>query len=164
MDTEANATRQRTFACSGLPDRAAARAIEAAIHRVDPAAGVAISRAAKLVSVRSHEPAARLEAAIAEAGFRVERTNRQFPGPAGANLPIVGWTLIGAVITPMITFILVLIMIRIDPACGAPGDSGGCDIGLADLTVLSVLPGAALGLLLAVARGLWGRWRRRPAA
>jgi hypothetical protein len=161
---DANATRQRTFACSGLPNRAAVRGIQAALHRLDPAAAVRISRSARLVSVRSHESAERLEAAIAEAGFRAERTNRPFPERERADLPIVGWSLIGAIITPMITFILVLIMIRIDPACGAPGDSGGCDIGLADLTVLSVLPGAALGLLLAVARGLWGQWRRRPAA
>src|SRR5215472_11265067 len=121
---------------------------------------VRISRSARLVCVRSTAAAEAIRRVIHDVGFHAEPTSRPFP--QAAELPVVGWTLIGAIVTPIITFILVLIMIRIDPACGAPGDSGGCDAGLADLTIISALPGAALGLGLALGRGLWSRWRRKP--
>jgi hypothetical protein len=160
MSTEAG-PRQTTFALSGILDRSSARAIKGAVRGIDREAVVRISRPAHLVCVRSTAPVEAIRRVIRDVGFHLELTTRPFP--QAAELPVVGWTLIGAIVTPIITFILVLIMIRIDPACGAPGDSGGCDAGLADLTVISVLPGAALGLGLALGRGLWSRWRRTPA-
>ena len=159
MSTEAG-PRQTTFALSGILDRSSARAIKGAVRSIDREAMVRISRSARLVCVRSTAAAEAIRRVIHDVGFHAEPTSRPFP--QAAELPVVGWTLIGAIVTPIITFILVLIMIRIDPACGAPGDSGGCDAGLADLTIISALPGAALGLCLALGRGLWSRWRRKP--
>jgi hypothetical protein len=38
--------------------------------------------------------------------------------------------------------------------CGTPGDSGGCEMGLATATVASALPGAAVGFVVNLVRGL----------
>jgi hypothetical protein len=157
MSTDANA--MMTFALSGQVDRNAAAAIETAVRDLDREAMVKVS--AGLVSVRSRAPAGEIQAALKTAGFDVEPTSRPFPHEP-APLPIVGWTLIGAIITPIVTFLLVLAALRFDPGCGAPGDSGGCDMDLVSLTILSVLPGAAFGLLFAITRGWWSAWRRAP--
>lgn len=158
MSTDANAL--MTFAINGPGDRNAAAAIETAVRGVDREALVKVS--AGLVSVRSRAAAGEIRAALKADGIDVEPTSRPFPHEP-APLPIVGWTLIGAIITPIVTFLLVLAALRFDPGCGAPGDSGGCDMDLVSLTILSVLPGAALGLLFAITRGWWGAWRRAPA-
>jgi hypothetical protein len=155
MSADANV--MMTFALNGRIDRNAAATIESAIRGLDCEAMVKVS--ADLVSVRSRAEAEEIRAALKAAGLDVEPTSRPFP-PESAPLPIVGWTLIGAVITPIITFLLVLAALRFDPGCGAPGDSGGCDMDLVSLTILSVLPGAALGLLFAITRGWWSAWRR----
>jgi len=158
MSTDANA--MMTFALNGHLDRDAAATIESAVRDLDCEAMVKVS--AGLVSVRSRAEADEIRAALNAAGLDVEPTSQPFPHEP-APLPIVGWTLIGAVITPIITFLLVLAALRFDPGCGAPGDSGGCDMDLASLTILSVLPGAALGFLFAITRGWWSAWRRTPA-
>src|SRR5262249_23096102 len=148
------------FALSGILNRSGARAIKGAVRSIDREATVRISRPARLVCVRSTAAVEAIRRVIHGVGFHAEPTIRPFP--QATELPVVGATQIGAMVTPIITLTLVLIMIRIDPACGAPGDSGGCDAGLADLTIISALPGAALGLGLALGRGLWSRWRRTP--
>jgi hypothetical protein len=149
-----------TFALNNQFDRNAAAIIESTVRGLDREAMVKVS--AGLVSVRSRAAASEIREALKAAGLDVEPTSRPFPHEP-TPLPIVGWTLIGAIITPIITFLLVLAALRIDPGCGAPGDSGGCDMDLASLTILSVLPGAALGFLFAIARGGWSAWRRTPA-
>ena len=159
MSTDANA--MMTFALNGLADRNAAAAIETAVRNLDREAVVKVS--ADLVSVRSRAAIGEIRAALKAAGLNVEPTSRPFPHEP-APLPIVAWTLIGAIVTPIVTFLLVLAALRFDPGCGAPGDSGGCDMDLVSLTILSVLPGAALGLLFALTRGWWSAWRRTPAA
>lgn len=159
MSTDANVV--MTFALNGLVDRNAAAAIETAVRNLDREAVVKVS--ADLVSVRSRAAIGEIRAALKAAGLEVEPTSRPFPHEP-APLPIVGWTLIGAIVTPIVTFLLVLAALRFDPGCGAPGDSGGCDMDLVSLTILSVLPGAVLGLLFALTRGWWSAWRRTPAA
>ena len=42
---------------------------------------------------------------------------------------------------------------RFDPVCGTPGDSGGCEMGLAADT-MAVIPGILLGILVGVVLGL----------
>jgi hypothetical protein len=158
MSTDANL--MMTFTLNSRFDRNAAATIESTVRGLDREALVRVS--AGLVSVRSRAPAGEIRAALKAAGLDVEPTNRPFPREP-ARLPIVGWTLIGAIITPIITFLLVLAALRFDPGCGAPGDSGGCDMDLASLTILSVLPGAAIGFLFAITRGWWSAWRRAPA-
>lgn len=149
-----------TFALDGQVDPNAAAAIETAVRGLDREALIKVS--AGFVSVRSRAAAGEIGAALKAAGLDVEPTSRPFPHEPAPS-PIVGWTLIGAIITPIVTFLLVLAALRFDSSCGAPGDSGGCDMDLASLTILSVLPGAALGLLFALTRGWWSAWRRTPA-
>ncbi len=45
-------------------------------------------------------------------------------------------------------FALVLVLNFFDRVCGTPGDSGGCEMGLATATVGSALPGAAIGFIV----------------
>jgi hypothetical protein len=160
MSADANGL--TTFAISGHLDDAAVVAIESAIRGLDRDATLKVSLAAGLVSVRSRAAADDIRTAINAVGLDAEPTSQPFPQER-VQLRTVGWTLIGAVITPIITFLLVLAAVRFNPACGAPGDSGGCDMDLVSITILSVLPGAVLGFLFAITRVWWGGWRRAPA-
>ena len=71
---------------------------------------------------------------------------------------IFGKALLGAVIgffvTPVVVFALVLVLNFFDRVCGTPGDSGGCEMGLATATVASALPGAAIGFIVNLVRSL----------
>ena len=80
-----------------------------------------------------------------------------------ARAPLSGWrifgkALVGAVIgfiaTPLLVFALVLGLNFFDSICGTPGDSGGCEMGLATATIASALPGAAIGFIVSLVRGL----------
>ena len=62
------------------------------------------------------------------------------------------WSLVGLVATPVITFLLMLVLYAADPQCGSPGDSGGCAMGLVSVTIMSALPGAALFFVVALVR------------
>jgi hypothetical protein len=48
------------------------------------------------------------------------------------------------------------------PVCGTPGDSGGCEMGLAADTIMAVVPGIQLGIVVGGALGLRSRSRRKP--
>jgi hypothetical protein len=85
------------------------------------------------------------------------------------SAPLSGWrifgkALLGAVIgfvaAPVLVFALVLVLNFFDKVCGTPGDSGGCEMGLATATIASALPGAGIGFIVNLVRGL--RRRRRP--
>jgi hypothetical protein len=83
------------------------------------------------------------------------------PTPAPAKLSVgrlIGKALLGALIgffaAPVTVFILVLILNFFNKVCGTPGDSGGCEMGLASAVVASALPGAAIGLIVNLVRGL----------
>ena len=67
------------------------------------------------------------------------------------------WGLAGAFIAPIAVLVLVLILNAFNPVCGTPGDSGGCEMGVAVAAVGSIIPGAVIGLAL----GLWRGWRQR---
>ncbi|MBI1202203.1 MAG: hypothetical protein GC182_06795 [Rhodopseudomonas sp.] len=87
------------------------------------------------------------------------------PGhPAAAKLSIwgiLGKALVGALAgffaAPVVAFIVVLVLNFFNPVCGTPGDSGGCEMGLATVVVGSALPGAAIGFIVNGLRG----WRQR---
>lgn len=87
------------------------------------------------------------------------------------------WALIGSVVTPVIGCSGMLIIAHAtDPRCGTPGDSGGCEMGIAVMTISLIPIGAVLfvsGVLLQAAwrnrRGLpekalrfWAQCRRWP--
>ena len=64
---------------------------------------------------------------------------------------------IGFIVTPVLVFALTLTLHFFNAVCGTPGDSGGCEMGLAAVTIASALPGAAIGFIVNLVRG----WRRR---
>jgi hypothetical protein len=63
--------------------------------------------------------------------------------------------MIGIIAVLIAVFVLMLIAIQFDSHCGTPGDSGGCEMGVATVSAASALPGAILGL----AFGFWRAWR-----
>jgi hypothetical protein len=66
--------------------------------------------------------------------------------------------LVGLIVTPIVVSIVVLIAAHLlDPRCGTPGDSGGCEMGAVGIGMLSALPGLAIG----VAFALLQTYRRR---
>jgi hypothetical protein len=69
---------------------------------------------------------------------------------------------VGAIIVPIAVFVVVPIAERFDPVCGTPGDSGGCEIGLAADTVMAVIPGILLGIVVGGVLGLRSSSRRKP--
>lgn len=83
-------------------------------------------------------------------------------------LPLSGWrifgkALLGALIgffaTPIAVFAVVLVLNFFNKVCGTPGDSGGCEMGLFAVTVASAIPGAAIGFIVNLVRGLLARRR-----
>ena len=85
-----------------------------------------------------------------------------------APVPLSGWrifgkamlgALIGFLATPVAVFALVLTLNFFNSVCGTPGDSGGCEMGLATAVVGSALPGAAIGFIVNLVRGLLQRRR-----
>ncbi|MDO8874922.1 MAG: hypothetical protein Q7V40_02305 [Pseudolabrys sp.] len=85
-------------------------------------------------------------------------------GPA----PISGWrifgkaltgALIGFLATPIAVFAVVLTLNFFNAVCGTPGDSGGCEMGLATAVVGSAIPGAAIGFIVNLERALLARRR-----
>jgi hypothetical protein len=81
--------------------------------------------------------------------------------PAPAKLSVgrlIGKALLGALVgffaAPVAVFVLVLILNSFNSVCGTPGDSGGCEMGLAAAVIASALPGAAVGFIVNLVRGL----------
>lgn len=73
---------------------------------------------------------------------------------------IVGFGLLGFIVTPIVVAITVLVIAHIfDPRCGTPGDSGGCEMGAASMGFVSALP----GLMIGVAFALYRHFRKKPA-
>jgi hypothetical protein len=66
-----------------------------------------------------------------------------------------------AIVVPAFVFVAILIANANNPNCGTPGDSGGCEMGLASGTIAAVFVGLMLGASIAVAAAIAGRIRRR---
>ncbi len=74
---------------------------------------------------------------------------------------IVGFGLLGLIVTPIVVAITVLTLAHLfDPSCGTPGDSGGCEMGAASMGFVSALPGLAIG----VAFALYQHFRKKPVS
>ena len=77
---------------------------------------------------------------------------------AGLIGRILGFGLLGLVVTPIVVTLAVLALAyTFDPTCGRPGDSGGCEMGAVSIGVMSALPGMAL----CIAVVLYRHFRRR---
>ena len=71
----------------------------------------------------------------------------------GLALRILGFGLLGFVVTPIVVGITVLVLAySLDSRCGTPGDSGGCEMGVASIAIASALPGLAIGVGFALYR------------
>lgn len=86
-------------------------------------------------------------------------TSAPSPAPARpSGWRIFGKALLGALIgffaTPVVVFALVLVLNFFNAVCGTPGDSGGCEMGLFTATIASAIPGAAIGFIVNLVRGL----------
>jgi len=147
------------IAVIGLIDAVQLDAVKAAIHSLDPDAMVVGHIPQGLVEVRSRSGAEALCLAIEAAGYPAAETERRprRPRPAGLGRLVgrsVLWGLAWAILLPILGFFAMLIAIQFDPACNAPGDSGGCYMGLATAPVLLSFPGALLGFAVTFGLGL----------
>jgi len=62
--------------------------------------------------------------------------------------------LAGAFVLPLVVFVAVIIANRLNPVCGTPADSGGCEMGLVSSTITAIVPGVLIGIAVGVALGL----------
>jgi hypothetical protein len=67
-----------------------------------------------------------------------------------------------AVAIPVVVFCSILIANRMNPQYGAPGDSGGCEMGLAVGTIGGIVIGLVLGVIIAIVITIAGRAGRPP--
>ena len=66
--------------------------------------------------------------------------------------------LAGLIVVPVAMFFIVLTAAHLlDPRCGTPGDSGGCEMGAAGIAIYSMLPGLAIGVAFALIQGYRNR-------
>jgi hypothetical protein len=76
----------------------------------------------------------------------------------------VGYLLIGAIAVPLAVLALSILFYVFDSRCGTPGDSGGCEMGIAMNVLMAVPLGAILGCAFGVWRGVKARNLARRAA
>ncbi len=66
--------------------------------------------------------------------------------------------LAGMIVAPVAMFFIVLRAAHLlDPRCGTPGDSGGCEMGAASIAIFSMLPGLGIGVAIALIQGYRSR-------
>ena len=65
----------------------------------------------------------------------------------GLILRAILWGALGAGVAPIAAGVLLFAMTRTDPRCGTPGDSGGCEMGIA-AAVITMIPAGAIGFAL----------------
>jgi hypothetical protein len=69
----------------------------------------------------------------------------------------------GLLLGPLVAIMLVFGAMIFDPKCGV-GDSGGCAMGVITAPIAAALPSFGLFFAIGLARGLWRRRPRDPAA
>lgn len=72
------------------------------------------------------------------------------------------WGLIGAVLLPIMLLVPIAILYFAAPICGRPGDSGGCEMGLASIFLSGIPVGAIVLFLFTLVRGAIRLDRRQP--
>lgn len=73
------------------------------------------------------------------------------------------WALLGAVAVPIAGLVPLIGAYMRDSHCGAPGDSGGCEMGIASVTIMLVPVGFVVFFTATLVRGILRR-RRAVAA
>ena len=69
-----------------------------------------------------------------------------------------------AIAIPTVVFCGILIANALNPRCGTPGDSGGCEMGLASGTIGAIVIGLALGAIVAILTTIASRSSRKGAS
>jgi hypothetical protein len=72
----------------------------------------------------------------------------------------IGYLLLGAVIVLLAVLAAMIVVYIFDSRCGSPGDSGGCEMGIATVVMMSVPFGAILGCAFGIWRGVKARRER----
>jgi hypothetical protein len=154
-----------TFAIRGVISPEAEQKIASAVREIDPSANVAVSQSRRIARVQSSAAVEQILNAIAAHGFVAEMTTsalssgppRARAKPAGARACLaelaraLRFGLLFALVVPVITFAVILGVQHFDTGCR---DSDRCTIGLVSATMLSIAPGAVLGFLIALVRGI----------
>jgi hypothetical protein len=76
----------------------------------------------------------------------------------------IGYFFLGALVVPLAVLVPMIGVYMFDSRCGSPGDSGGCEMGIATVVMSSVPLGALLGLGFGIWRGIKARNAARTAA
>ena len=142
---------------SGLRGPEDHAAVLAAIRRRDPSAAVWTDWPRGLVAVQTEWPPEMLRVAVQDAGFiaawlahpPLEVSAR---GAFAAVVRVIGFGLAGFVLGTLAGAGLGIANVALNPACGSPGDSGGCAMGIPAMAIGAAVLGAAAGAVLAVVR------------
>jgi hypothetical protein len=152
-----------TFAIRGVIGPETARKIASAVREIDPAASVAVSRSRGIARVQSSATIEQIQRAIAACGFVAEMSTGAYSRspaktrPSGARACLMEVAralrvgLLFALVVPVMTFVAMLSVQHFDKGCGDPD---GCTMGLVSATILSIAPGAIIGFLIALVRGI----------
>jgi hypothetical protein len=63
----------------------------------------------------------------------------------------IGFGLVGLLVVPLVVMFAVLGLAHLlDPSCGTPGDSGGCEMGAASIGFVSAIPAMVAGVVISV--------------
>jgi hypothetical protein len=69
----------------------------------------------------------------------------------------IGYLLLGALALPLAVLVPMIGVYIFDSRCGSPGDSGGCEMGIATVVMSAVPLGAVLGCAFGIWRGVKAR-------
>ena len=145
------------LAVHGLRGPADQAAVEAALRRADPAAGVWTNWPRGMVAVVSAAPAEALRLAVQDAGFLARQVAAEAaladPRSAGAAIGhAIGFGFAGFVLGGLGGGVAGLLNLALNPVCQSGGDAGGCAMGIPGFVVAAALLGAPAGVLLALLR------------
>lgn len=130
--------------------------VEQALRGIDPGAQLWTNWPEGLVAARSVQPAEALREAVQDAGFiaalRLGIPAAPERGIGEMILRVIGFTFAGFVLGGLAGAAFGIAMLMLDPSCNAPGDSGGCAMGIPMIAIGASMLGAPVGFVLAFLR------------
>ncbi|NMJ44042.1 hypothetical protein GWK16_22530 [Roseomonas sp. JC162] len=130
--------------------------VEQALRRDDPAARLWTNWPQGMVAVQSVVPGEALRRAVQDAGFIAALLHGVPTAPERGIgemiLRVIGFTFAGFVLGGLVGAALGIAALMLDPSCNAPGDSGGCAMGIPMIAIGTSLLGAPIGFALAFLR------------
>lgn len=130
--------------------------VEQALRSGDPAARLWTNWPQGMVAVASAVPAELLLRAVRDAGFIAALAGGMPPDEpreiGRTFLRVVGYSFAGFVLGGLVGAAIAIGVVMVDPACNAPGDSGGCAMGIPAIAIGAAMLGAPIGFALAFIR------------